>query len=1298
MATTDELYTALQQFKLYVQQTFPFKHTIFEGTADPSAGAGIAAPVGAFYSQKDGGGLLLKIWVKKTLVNTGWEDSAGGGSGSGVLLWQPNTPYTSFATSGVPALIWESASQKFYYNLADFTSSATFAADQLLNRWIELGATNPMLPIGAWNMTPAQSPSIPDVAVRGTLQVDSPTDYVLLPPATTTPNVDPSYTTDTTPITVDGTVQWSKLVANTSSEITFVGTLIFNDGATDADLVASLFGAITGTCTFASLVFWNPAQPGAVSIILRSSATPQSIFTFVNLAQPAVNGDAIYVGVNTANGDILVQRAGDAPINITTATTGFVEVATPQNFLVAAAAVYTVANPTAAANVHFHLSTSDLGKTGFHSSVPAALPGDAADGKRYVVTGPGPYLTYNTQLLDVVEFRNSMQDLVITRTVDTSIIPWDIVASQTQEPATPTSLVSAGVTGTAPGPYVLTPSGNLSALAQALAISDNGIAAPYAGGTTVSASLSWPDLTGGSGSFTGVGFALVNSAATYDDFVSFINLGSSAVPLYGLYINFDGSNIFYGLIDNSTNAGTGSVGITPLVTGEKLFFDYNQATGAVYAGSTVSGPEYLSTLPVMPSGQTFKIMAYVGFHPGLSGQPADATINMPFIFHETEGSRTGMTLPVAHLPVTATASRVVQATTGGIYLGKTLAYQDLAIVLTDNLNINVLPFASVEGAVMEGDSVLLLTNPAGNTGYVTRQEQTAAIDAHKIDTLAHPVATTLAPGFMSAADKISMSKLAPAATEHEWRPAFETRAAIGTGSWGSLAFSPKLNRIVARRNISSTTANTMYSDDGGVNWTQLGLFGTFSSSRGNVYWVPDIDKFILFNGQPTFNTWLSDNGVDGWGTAVAGPGVDTVYSLAWSPELGIAVVGSSGTTPRLYYSSDLSTWTQSTPPYSTVTQGFRQVAWSPKLKMFVAIPYISSDPSVYSTDGINWVASPNPMISNYWTGLTWVPELEMFIAVAQTSFFTPAIVYSRDGLLWQSAVSTNITTSLEAVAWSPELGVLLATGDNGTNWSADGLSWNNYDSSNNFIDGLRGKAVIWCSAFQTFVSGYGTEIRRMTNKAPLLGRTYDNSQPVAKVIPLGLTRTFTIGDKFSRHFKMTTNSTVTIPTHAVADIEVGTVITIDKLPNNVITWSTAGVTITELGNPPYASQVTLIKTAPNAWTIIYTPRSEDKVITLNSSGGSLFVDLSAATTFLVPLTENILEIQFSNLPGSGYRVTPDIRFVQDATPWTVTWPGTFKWEGAPPSVSTGAGAIDLLQLKSVDNGGSWYPVLRKNLV
>lgn len=83
MATTQELFDALQAFKQYVQANLPFKLTVFSGTSDPVA-TGVVGIIPSVYFQLDSNGEVLNVFYKKAAGNTDWEEFGSGGGGGGV--------------------------------------------------------------------------------------------------------------------------------------------------------------------------------------------------------------------------------------------------------------------------------------------------------------------------------------------------------------------------------------------------------------------------------------------------------------------------------------------------------------------------------------------------------------------------------------------------------------------------------------------------------------------------------------------------------------------------------------------------------------------------------------------------------------------------------------------------------------------------------------------------------------------------------------------------------------------------------------------------------------------------------------------------------------------------------------------------------------------------------------------------------------------------------------------------------------------------------------------------------------
>lgn len=96
---------------------------------------------------------------------------------------------------------------------------------------------------------------------------------------------------------------------------------------------------------------------------------------------------------------------------------------------------------------------------------------------------------------------------------------------------------------------------------------------------------------------------------------------------------------------------------------------------------------------------------------------------------------------------------------------------------------------------------------------------------------------------------------------------------------------------------------------------------------------------------------------------------------------------------------------------------------------------------------------------------------------------------------------------------------------------------------------------------------------------------------------------------------------------------------------------------------------------------LYTVSSSGSALTVNYANGAVQdVTLTAACTFTL------------SAPPSGSAQTMILLLRQDATGGrTVTWPGSVTWlSGAVPTLHTAAGAVDVVQLVTVDAGTTWY--------
>jgi len=101
-----------------------------------------------------------------------------------------------------------------------------------------------------------------------------------------------------------------------------------------------------------------------------------------------------------------------------------------------------------------------------------------------------------------------------------------------------------------------------------------------------------------------------------------------------------------------------------------------------------------------------------------------------------------------------------------------------------------------------------------------------------------------------------------------------------------------------------------------------------------------------------------------------------------------------------------------------------------------------------------------------------------------------------------------------------------------------------------------------------------------------------------------------------------------------------------------------------------------------------TNGGSENVHTQNASGATS-IDLNNGNVFNVTLTGSAT-LSFANAI-SGKATSFTLYLKQDGTgSRTVTWPSGTKWSGGAPTLSTGANAVDILVLESLDGGTNWY--------
>jgi len=110
---------------------------------------------------------------------------------------------------------------------------------------------------------------------------------------------------------------------------------------------------------------------------------------------------------------------------------------------------------------------------------------------------------------------------------------------------------------------------------------------------------------------------------------------------------------------------------------------------------------------------------------------------------------------------------------------------------------------------------------------------------------------------------------------------------------------------------------------------------------------------------------------------------------------------------------------------------------------------------------------------------------------------------------------------------------------------------------------------------------------------------------------------------------------------------------------------------------------------------ITRPEIKDYAITHNSvssSGGTLTLDYSTGQSFVCTLTENVTTVTVSNPPASGKYGEIIVKLIQDASSaYTVTWASAYTFPGGVDhTMSTTLSAVDIVTLRTIDGGTTWY--------
>ncbi|MDB2415359.1 DUF2793 domain-containing protein [Rickettsiales bacterium] len=121
--------------------------------------------------------------------------------------------------------------------------------------------------------------------------------------------------------------------------------------------------------------------------------------------------------------------------------------------------------------------------------------------------------------------------------------------------------------------------------------------------------------------------------------------------------------------------------------------------------------------------------------------------------------------------------------------------------------------------------------------------------------------------------------------------------------------------------------------------------------------------------------------------------------------------------------------------------------------------------------------------------------------------------------------------------------------------------------------------------------------------------------------------------------------------------------------------------------------ITLKKDSDCQDNIISRAELKDVAYSLNSnatSGASATIDLENGNIHDITLTDNCT-FTFSNPPATGRAGSFTLFLRQDATGGrTTTWPASVDWAGgSPPTLTTSANAVDILEFITIDGGTIW---------
>lgn len=1113
---------------------------------------------------------------------------------------------------------------------------------------------------------------------------------------------------ETTPAVSAGAgVQWLEMVASNSQAINEIVTAFTNANAVLGDVIDSMQNwGLQGSCTSLMLIKMAPGNAGKLTTVSFTPDDRSENDAYLN--ENLLEGHAIYIGLNTETGTVVVEPGFNDSFDVEYGPEGPATVgasALVEGFKI-------VAFMEGISPIDYQYPETPLGpydltmRLGFEVNAEGKLPLRAAgaivppegvaDGRRYKVIGSGNYLGTALSNGDVVEFMDGMTKLLKHGGGGGSgLKKWDVAAGVVLEAASATETFGTGQ---------ITDEGRLKRLSPIALVGGNTAYLQTGGGIDVSsqsfasADLIFPDVNRDNDTyFRDLTIGFINDAASVEDFFLALNGAQNISEGRAFIVELRAGqykSTAYDLAGQTDDILQSGSFPSPLVSGDKITLEASNGEMAIRVND--SDYYYLGTMPEKLNGQSWRLFVSEKFYSGAEDYASTPFLSFGFNISGVASPFVGTNIPV---PSGANAGDMFEATSGGNVGAATIATGDIAVVKSDGKSLAIIRKNTPLDAAEKGGSLSQFSNAPMPYGYATGTDIGQAIQDHKNSQTGHNLVGQYSPGFMSVADKTALDSLGYAQANSKWFPT-NTTATLSGVYLDSLAYSPDLDILVAARKRSGSGEVMSYSTDGGATWEKPTV-GVGSSPETTVFWIPELKKFIAFAGTGESRVYTSTDGiiwVSSYGFSYGFSHVD-VGGFCYSPELGLAVAAAyrsaSVFAVAVASAANLASWTQVDTPRVSGTQGLRAVAWSSDLRMFVALPYASESPVVYSYDGWTWEASPVACPFGYWVSVQWIPELAMFVAVGNTAGYTPITMHSRDGKVWipaTAAVMANSTAG-NRLEWCPEIGVMVVVGQYGAMWSTNGVAWTTKSSDGTTFAGA-GRTACWMARRNSLVMGDG--LTQRTLNAPVLGI---GTQGMAKTaatgnsITLSGTRTLLAGDSNTTLIVLSGDLDLSLPVAAdVGSFKTGHTIRFAMLPTQKLHVSSgdSGCLVQAGPAEAYATGAFLTKVNEYEWNLSFVKAGRGTTVAISSVSSELVIDPSVSEFINLSIGAPITDISFINLPESYEEVVKvTVWMTQSASPGAVTWPASFRWSGAAPTMPTSVGDVAVLELIRGPDGSTW---------